>query len=151
MKTSKVAHVAAACFCLALIGQFAYSQTKPIAPVIKAPPTVRVGGWALFANGQLAKGFEYRGACPVKLKFDWGLISTAPAEVSYRFKRSDDSLPGATLKVNLPKPNTSVSVFDKWELGSNTPEFKDYKGWIKLTTFSPNKVEQKIDFTLHCK
>jgi hypothetical protein len=54
-------------------------------------------------------------------------------------------------KVDLPKANTSVDVSDTWELGANTAEFKDFKGWIKLTTFEPNKVEQKIDFTLHCK
>jgi hypothetical protein len=147
MKISKVARVIAICFCIALISQFALSQAGP--PMAKA--TVRVGGWALFANGNLAKGFEYTGACPVNLKFDWGLIATSPVNVTYRFKRSDASEPSAMKTVNLPKGNTSVSVYDTWQLGAHTPEFKDFQGWIKLTTFEPNKVEQKIDFTLHCK
>jgi hypothetical protein len=152
MKTSKVVHIIAICFCLAVVGQFAHAQQiKPIAPVTKAAPVVRVGGWALTANGKLAKNFEYTGSCPVNLKFDWGLIATAPAEVTYRYKRSDASAPSAMQKVNLLKVNTSVDVSDTWQLGANTAEFKDFKGWIKLTTFEPNKVEQKIDFTLHCK
>jgi hypothetical protein len=147
MKISKIANVIAICFCLAVVNQFAHSQAGP--PMAKA--TVRVGGWALTANGNLAKEFEYTGACPVNLKFDWGLIATAPTEVTYRYKRSDASEPSAMQKVGLPKANTSVDVSDTWELGTKTPEFADFKGWIKLTTFEPNKVEQKIDFTLHCK
>jgi hypothetical protein len=152
MKISKVASAIAICFCLAVVSQFVHAQQiKPIAPVTKAAPVVRVGGWALTANGKLAKGFEYTGACPVNLKFDWGLIATAPVEVNYRYKRSDASEPSAMQKVNLLKVNTSVDVSDTWQLGAKTPEFADFKGWIKLTTFEPNKVEQKIDFTLHCK
>jgi hypothetical protein len=140
MKLGKFAQVAALCFCILSINQFAHAQA-----------TVRVGGWALTANGKLAKNFEYRGSCPVNLQFDWGLIATAPTEVKYRFKRSDDSLPSAFKKVRLPKGNDSVDVTDTWDLGANTNDFKDYKGWIKLITFEPNKIEQKIDFTLHCK
>jgi hypothetical protein len=147
MKSSKVARTIAICFCFVLINLFAHSQTT--VPMAKA--TVRVGGWALTANGKLAKNFAYTGSCPVHLKFDWGLIATSPVEVTYRYKRSDASEPSAMMTVNLPKANTSVDVSDTWELGANTAEFKDYKGWIKLTTFSPNKVEQKINFTLHCK
>jgi hypothetical protein len=120
-------------------------------PGAQSPVTVRVGGWALTANGKIAKNFEYTGSCPVNLRFDWGLLATAPTEVTYRYKRSDDSEPSATKKVKLAKANTSVDVSDTWDLGANTAEFKDFKGWIKLTTFEPNKVEQKILFTLHCK
>ncbi|MGA3159820.1 MAG: hypothetical protein ABSC77_01285 [Terracidiphilus sp.] len=149
MKTSKIVRASAICFCIVFISQFALSQARGTGTMEKA--TVRVGGWALFANGQLAKGFEYTGACPVNLKFDWGLIATSPVEVTYRYKRSDASEPSAMQKVNLPKANTSVSVYDTWQLGAHTPEFKNFQGWIKLTTFEPNKVEQKIDFTLHCK
>ena len=144
MKISIVARAIALCFCLVFISQFAYAQNA-------AKATVRVGGWALTANGKLAKDFEYRGACPVKLQFDWGLVATAPTKVTYRYKRSDPSEPSAMKKVDLPKAYTSVDVSDTWELGANTAEFKDFKGWIKLTTFEPNKVEQKILFTLHCK
>ena len=155
MKSSKVARVAGICFCLAIFSLIAKAQptahTPPAGGHPKLPVTVRVGGWALNANGKLAKNFEYTGTCPVNLRFDWGLIATSPVEVTYRYKRSDASEPSAMNTVNLPKANTSVDVSDTWELGANTAEFKNYKGWIKLTTFSPNKVEQKIDFTLHCK
>ena len=151
MKTIKTASVIAICFCLALIWQFAYSQQKPISPRVKSAPVVRVGGWALTANGKLAKNFEYRGTCPVNLKFDWGLIANASTDVTYRYKRSDDSLQSAMKMVHLPKADTTVDVSDTWDLGANTAEFKDFKGWIKLTTFEPNKFEKKIDFTLHCK
>ncbi len=142
MKVSNVICIAAMCFCLAPLAQTANAQS---------PVTVRVGGWALTANGKIAKNFEYTGSCPVNLRFDWGLLATAPTEVTYRYKRSDDSEPSATKKVKLAKANTSVDVSDTWDLGANTAEFKDFKGWIKLTTFEPNKVEQKILFTLHCK
>jgi hypothetical protein len=151
MKISKIASGIAICLCLTMIGQFAQAQDKNPQHHTPVPTSVRVGGWALTANGKLAKNFEYTGSCPVNLKFDWGLIATESTEVKYRFKRSDASLPSAYKKVNLPHPNTSVDVSDSWDLGAKTTEFKDFKGWIKLTTFEPNKVEQKIDFTLHCR
>ena len=75
----------------------------------------------------------------------------APTEATYRYKRSDCSAPSVTKSLKLAKANTSVDVSDTWSLGASNAQFKDFKGWIKLTTFTPNKLEKKIDFTLHCK
>ena len=142
MKISKAICLTAMCFCLAPLAQIANAQQAA---------TVRVGGWAPTANGKVAKNFDYTGSCPVKLKFDWGLLATAPTEATYRYKRSDCSAPSVTKSLKLAKANTSVDVSDTWSLGASNAQFKDFKGWIKLTTFTPNKLEKKIDFTLHCK
>jgi len=114
-------------------------------------PKVRVGGWALMANGELAKGFQYSGPCPVDLKFDWGLIGTAPMEVTYSFARQDGGHSASSKSVHLPEANRSVSIFDEWRLGANTPKFASYTGWVQLNVESPNTVSQKINFTIHCK
>ena len=111
---------------------------------------VRVGGTALTANGQLAQGFQYTGSCPVNLKFDFGLISTEPATVTYSFNRSDGPSGGSRTK-HLPKANQSMPVFDTWRLGAKTPQFANYHGWIEINIASPNPVAKKINFTLHCK
>jgi hypothetical protein len=147
MKTSKVAHVIAICFCFALISQFTHAQT--IEPMRKA--TVRIGGWALTVNNKIVKDFDYKGTCPVTLQFAWGVLATAPAEIKYHFERSDGAHAPAGQK-NLPQANTSVDVNETWDLGANNDAtFKDFKGWEKLVIESPNKVEQKINFTMHCK
>jgi len=35
-------------------------------------------------------------------------------------------------------------------LGANIPRFADFTGWEELVIDSPNRVSQKINFTLHC-
>jgi hypothetical protein len=157
MKISKIANVIAICFCLAVVNQFAHSQVakKPTGfetNAAKAKPTVHIGGWALTVNNKIVKDFDYKGTCPVALQFSWSILSTAPTEAAYHFTFSDNSQPTASTKVNIPKADTAVDVSKTWTLGiNNSPEFKDYKGWMKLAVSSPDHVEQKIDFTVRCK
>lgn len=155
MKASKIARVIALCFCLALLGQFAQSQANvphPKAPPAAPPATVSVVGGSMYANGELLKNpiNDYKGSCPVNLKFTWTLLATEPTEVSYFTKRSDGSS-SPEAKVKISKANTPVFVSEPWEMGANTPKFKDFNGAITLITKSPNKAELGIDFTIHCK
>ena len=113
--------------------------------------TVRVGGESLRANGQVAQGFQYTGSCPVNLQFGWGLISTGPTAVTYRFVRNDGGHSSSSQSVNLPQANRSVPVYEPWRLGANTPQFANYTGWVKLIIESPNPVEGKVGFTIHCQ
>ena len=113
--------------------------------------TVRIGGDSLRANGQVAQGFQYTGSCPVNLQFGWGLISTGPTTANYSFVRNDGGHPSNSRSVNLPQANHSVPVYDTWSLGANTPQIANYTGWVKILIDSPNKVEGKIGFTIHCQ
>jgi hypothetical protein len=113
--------------------------------------TVRIGGESLRANGQLAQGFQYTGSCPVNLKFGWGLISTGPATVNYSFVRNDSGHSSNSRSVNIPQANRSIPVYDSWTLGANKPQFANYTGWVKILIDSPNRVEGKIGFTIHCQ
>lgn len=113
--------------------------------------TVRVGGDSLRANGQVAQGFQYTGSCPVNLQFGWGLIGTGPTTVNYRFVRNDGGHSSSVQSVNLPQANRSVPVYEPWRLGANTPQFATYTGWVKLLIESPNPVESKVGFTIHCQ
>jgi hypothetical protein len=113
--------------------------------------TVRVGGESLRANGQIAQGFQYTGSCPVSLKFDWGLISTGRTEVTYRFDRSDGSHATHSDRVMIPRANQSVPVYYDWQLGANTRQFADFHGWVNIIIESPNPLEKKIPFTIHCQ
>jgi hypothetical protein len=110
-----------------------------------------VGGYSLRANGQVAQGFQYTGSCPVDLKFGWGLIGTRQAVVSYRFDRSDGGQTTKTERVDLPKANQSVPVYYDWQLGANTHQFANFTGWVNIIIESPNPVQQKIPFTIHCR
>jgi len=121
-----------------------------IAMAGNAQGAVRIGGFSLSANGQLAQGFQYTGSCPVNLKFDFGVISTEPTAITYSFTRNDGPS-GAARTKRLPRANQSVPVFDSWRLGANTPQFSNYKGWVEINIASPNPVSRKINFTLHCK
>ncbi|HTC93820.1 MAG TPA: hypothetical protein VK699_10245 [Terriglobales bacterium] len=114
-------------------------------------PTVRVGGWSLRANGQLAQNFQYTGSCPVDLKFGWGVISTAPTTLTYTFARSDGGHSSSSQSASLPGGGRSTPIYDDWRLGANTPQFRNYGGWVELNTESPNHVAQKIPFTIHCQ
>jgi hypothetical protein len=122
-----------------------------LASVSMMSQTVRVGGSSLRANGQVAQGFQYTGSCPVALKFGWGLISTGPTEVVYRFDRSDGGHTTHVDRVMIPQANHSVPVYDDWQLGANTPKFADFHGWVNIIIESPNPVQQKIGFTIHCQ
>jgi hypothetical protein len=113
--------------------------------------TVRIGGESLRANGEVAKGFQYTGSCPVNLQFGWGLIGTGPTTVNYRFVRNDGGHSTNSQSVNLPQANRSVPVYETWRLGANTPQFASYTGWVKLIIESPNPLEGKIGFTIHCQ
>ena len=115
-----------------------------------APAAVRVGGSAFFANGQPARDHQYTGACPVDLKFDWGLISTAPARVTYTVVRSDGGHASTPRSVALP-PGRSVPVVEHWRLGARSAQFANFSGWMEIVVESPNPVTNRIPFTLHCR
>jgi hypothetical protein len=138
MRIRKAARVTAICFCMGAISLFGQSS-------------VRIGGESLRANGQLAQGFQYTGSCPVDLQFGWGVIGTGPSVMSYHFVRSDGGHSSSSLSANLPQANRSVPVYEKWRLGANSPQFANYTGWVKLMIDSPNQVEGKIGFTIHCR
>jgi hypothetical protein len=137
MKISKIASIVGILLCLGSVSVMAQS--------------VRVGGESLRANGQIAQGFKYTGSCPVALKFDWGLISTGRTEVAYRFDRSDGGHTTHSERVMIPQANHSVPVYYDWQLGANTPKFADFHGWVNIIIESPNPVQQKIGFTIHCQ
>jgi hypothetical protein len=115
-----------------------------------ASATVRIGGGALTANGQLAQGFQYTGSCPVALRFDWSVLGTEPTTVQYTFVRSDGGRLSTSPTIDVPNANQAVQIYDDWHLGANTPEFQNYTGWVQLNIESPNTVSQKIGFTIHC-
>jgi len=112
---------------------------------------VRIGGASLRANGEVAQGFQYTGPCPVELQFGWGVIGTEPTTIDYWFVRSDSGQSSRSQTVELPQAGRSVPVYDMWRLGANSPRFANYTGWVKLVIDSPNQVEGKIEFTLHCQ
>jgi len=115
-----------------------------------SPASVRVGGSAFSANGQLARDHQYTGACPVDLTFDWGVIGTEATPVTYTFTRSDGGNQAHPLTIDLPA-HRSVPILDHWRLGANTPQFADFRGWVELNIESPNPVANRIGFTLHCR
>ena len=115
-----------------------------------ADAQVRVGGASLRFNGEIIKGHEYTGACPVDLKFGWSLISTEPTIVTYTFTRSDGAHTSQRT-INIPQANKSVFVYDNWRIGANKPQFTNYQGWVELVVESPNAISQRTKFTLHCQ
>jgi hypothetical protein len=116
-----------------------------------AAARVRVGGWSLRANGRIAKDFQYRGACPVDLKFGWSLLATEPTTVTYTYDRSDGARESIRHTLHLPAANRSGFIYYDWRLGANTQEFANFSGWVQLVVESPNPVYQKIPFTLRCR
>ena len=138
MKISKTASIVGMLLCLGSLSLIAQ--------------TVRIGGESLRANGEVARGVhQYTGPCPVDLQFGWGVVSTGPTAVNYRFVRSDGGHSTNSQSVDIPQANRSMPVYDKWRLGANTPQFANYTGWVKLIIESPNPVEGKIGFTIHCQ
>ena len=83
------------------------------------------------------------------LKFDWGVISTSPASVSYTIVRSDGGHASAPRSIRVPG-NRSVPIIEEWHLGANNARFADYSGWMELVIESPNQVTNRIPFTIHC-
>jgi hypothetical protein len=43
-----------------------------------------------------------------------------------------------------------VPILDEWHLGANTSEFANYSGWVELNIESPQRVVNRIGFTIHC-
>ncbi|HKV26279.1 MAG TPA: hypothetical protein VJN93_16910 [Candidatus Acidoferrum sp.] len=120
-------------------------------PSLGAPqPGIRIGGEALSANGQLLRNFEYVGSCPVQLKFDWGVISSAPISITYTFRRNDGSQAQPRNRY-LPGGGRSTPILDTWNLGANTPQFANYHGRVELNIQAPVALAHKINFTLHCQ
>lgn len=165
MKTSKFAHIIAICFCIALFGQFAQSEqpgakAQPKGSVLNPPVTATVVGLqSVTANGKtlnIAKDEPYRGSCPVNLVFTFLVQASAPTTIKYDIKRSDKS-PHAPEKVNVPKANAIVPVTYSWELGADTPEFKDFTGTVTLVIDSPKDISfggrssLGAQFVLKCK
>jgi len=111
---------------------------------------VRIGGSAFSANGQLARDYQYTGACPVELKFDWGVIGTEASTVTYTTSRNDGART-APRSINLPAGNRSVPVITTWTLGTNSQQFRNYRGWEQINIESPNAVSNRIAFTIHCQ
>jgi len=136
----KITVAAVLCFCFVPAAQIAQAQT-----------TVRVGGWSLRANGQIAQGFEYTGFCPVDLEFGWGLISDRPTQIAYTFVRSDGGRQSTSSFDRIPQANRSMPVYYKWRLGENNPRFANYSGSVTLMLQAPNSLEKAIHFTIHCQ
>ncbi len=130
---------------------FVFSVVYVLAMGQTALAGVRIGGSSLRANGQVAEGYQYSGPCPVDLKFGWGVIGTQPTEVTYSFVRSDGGHSSGARSAILSRANQSVPIYDDWRLGANTPQFRNYRGWVQIDIQSPNAVAQKIPFTIHCQ
>ena len=132
------------------VTRFAILPLAAVLAAVAAFAAVRVGGSAFSVNGELVRSHQYVGACPVDLKFDWGVISTRPAIVSYFITRSDGAGSRNSRSIDLP-PNRSVPVLEHWRLGANTPRFANYEGWVELNLEGPTPVVNRIPFTLHCR
>jgi hypothetical protein len=71
--------------------------------------------------------------------------------VNYHFVRSDGGHSSNEARVIIPQGNRSVPVYDLWRLGANTPQFANYTGWVKIVIDTPNPLEGKVGFTIHCQ
>jgi hypothetical protein len=113
--------------------------------------SMRVGGESLRANGQVAQGFQYRGACPVNLQFGWGIVSSSAEEIRYTFVRNDGGHLSTPKTARLRGDNQSTPIYDEWQLGTNNAEFANYSGWVQLEVEAPRRLVSKIGFTIHCQ
>ena len=111
--------------------------------------SVRIGGFSMRANGQIAEGFQYTGACPARLEFTWGVIASEPTAINYVVTCSD----GATSRsfTTSLQGGRSTPIRYDWFLGANRQKFAEYSGWVQMNISSPTAVEQKIPFTVHCQ
>ena len=71
--------------------------------------------------------------------------------MNYTFDRNDGGHLRNSQSVDMPQANHSVPVYYSWSLGANIPQFANYTGWVNILIDSPNKVEGKIGFTIHCQ
>jgi hypothetical protein len=131
------------------------SNIPPIVRLNKSSLSVScvnfIDGVCLGGNpGHLIDGIDYRGPCPIRLTFDWSIVSAQPTSVTYQLQKSDGSPLSSVTKINLPSGNTPVDVIDMWVLGANTPQYRRYEGWMNLSTLTPNVFGKKIRFTLRC-
>jgi|SRR5579884_957671 len=131
------------------ISAFAVSLLALATLTPKVGAAVRIGGSSFSANGQIARDYQYTGACPVDLKFDWGVQDTSRSSIAYSITRSDG--PRITRSLNHPGGNRSVPIADHWRLGNNSPRFRDFRGWEELNIESPNRAAKRIEFTIHCR
>jgi hypothetical protein len=127
------------------------SAVSMLAVAEAASAQVRVGGWSLRTNGQVAKDFQYTGSCPVELKFGWGLISPHKTTVAYSFQRSDGAHTSNQHENFMAQPNKSVPIYYDWRLGAKNPRFQNFNGWVELRIESPNAETKRVNFTLHCQ
>lgn len=127
----------------------AFFMASSLAFTCTASAEVRVGGSAFSANGMLARDHQYSGSCPVDLKFDWGVISAVPTTITYSFTRSDGGHSSSARTAELPA-HRSVPIIEEWHLGANTAQFSSYSGWVELNIESPDRVVNRIAFTVHC-
>ena len=111
---------------------------------------VRIGGWSFAANGQVARDRQYTGACPVDLKFDWGVISTQPSVITYWTARNDGAR-SSPKSINHPGGNRSIPIVVDWHLGANNSRFANYPGWMEIHIEGPSPATNRIGFTLHCR
>jgi hypothetical protein len=165
MKSRKVVHSIAICFCILLFNQFAQSEetgkTKN-QPTQKGhtPSTVNasIGHYNVSANGQdlTHLGSSYSGICPVSVNFSWILSASAPSVITYHITRSDNAHVREQ-QVNVPKaPNAPFIAYYTWKLGDSTAAYKDFKGSVTLTIDTPTNTTagghsyQTIPFVLNC-
>jgi hypothetical protein len=116
----------------------------------RAQADTRVDGLSFFANGQLARGFEYTGACPVKLQFHWHVTSPEATSLVYNTVRNDGARSSSPMTAAVTGPNHGAFIRDDWQLGAGVPEFANYHGWVQLEVFQPARATKRINFTLHC-
>jgi hypothetical protein len=111
---------------------------------------MRIGGWSFAVNGQVARNFQYTGGCPADLTFDWGVINSSPAAISYWTTRNDGAR-STPRSINHPGGNRSIPIMEHWHLGANNPQFANYHGWMEIHIESPAPATNRIAFTLHCR
>lgn len=111
---------------------------------------MRIGGWSFAVNGQVARNYQYTGSCPADLMFDWGVINSNPAAITYSTSRNDGAH-SSPRSVNHPGGNRSIPIVEHWHLGANNPQFANYHGWMEIHIESPAPATNRIAFTLHCR
>ena len=111
---------------------------------------VRIGGWSFAANGQVARDRQYTGGCPVDLKFDWGVISTGPSEITYWTSRNDGAR-SSPKSIRHPGGGRSIPIVEEWHLGANNGRFANYPGWMEIHIEGTAPATNRIGFTLHCR
>jgi hypothetical protein len=131
---------------LCLLAGCAVLITRPA----RAQTDTRVDGLSFFANGQLARGFEYTGGCPVKLQFHWHVTSPEATSLVYNTTRNDGGHSSSPSTVPVSGPNHGAVILYDWQLGANEPRFANYRGWVQLEVVQPAQATKRTNFTIHC-